>query len=68
MGLLLLHQINNNSSNNHQILLILHQRTAYDAIIERVSSGAPETFFLDAPGGIGKTFTINLLLSKIRLQ
>ncbi|XP_044597583.1 uncharacterized protein LOC123274158 [Cotesia glomerata] len=42
------------------------QRTIYDRIMLAVSAGQGGFFFLDAPGGIGKTFLISLILAKIR--
>ena len=44
------------------------QRTAYDEILSQVFSKQGGVIFLDAPGGTGKTFLINLLLSKVRQQ
>jgi hypothetical protein len=49
-------------------LLVADQRVAYDAILHLVNSNAGGLIFLDAPGGTGKTFVINLLLAKIRMQ
>ncbi|XP_044586007.1 uncharacterized protein LOC123266044 [Cotesia glomerata] len=42
------------------------QRTIYDRIMLTVSAGQGGFFFLDAPGGTGKTFLISLILDKIR--
>lgn len=42
------------------------QRIAYDTLIEAVNSGSGGIYFLDAPGGTGKTFLISLLLARIR--
>ncbi|XP_044593840.1 uncharacterized protein LOC123271521 [Cotesia glomerata] len=42
------------------------QRTIYDRIMLAVSAGQGGFFFLDAPGGTGKTFLISLILAKIR--
>lgn len=39
---------------------------AYDVIIDAICKQAGRLFFLDAPGGTGKTFLINLLLAKLR--
>ncbi|KAF2890734.1 hypothetical protein ILUMI_15439, partial [Ignelater luminosus] len=44
------------------------QRIAYDTLIEAVNSGSGGIYFLDAPGGTGKTFLISLLLARIRSQ
>lgn len=40
--------------------------TTYDSLIQAVKSGG--IYFLDAPGGTGKTFLISLLSAKIRSQ
>ncbi|XP_044588777.1 ATP-dependent DNA helicase PIF1-like [Cotesia glomerata] len=42
------------------------QRTIYDRIMLAVSAGQGGFFFLDAPGGTGKTFVISLILAEIR--
>ncbi|KAK0056943.1 ATP-dependent DNA helicase PIF7 [Biomphalaria pfeifferi] len=44
------------------------QRSVFDAIQEQMTSEAGGLFFLDAPGGTGKTFLLNMLLTKIRMQ
>jgi hypothetical protein len=44
------------------------QRIAYDSLIEAVNNGTGGIYFLDAPGGTGKTFLISLLLARIRSQ
>ncbi|XP_049308333.1 uncharacterized protein LOC125777443 [Bactrocera dorsalis] len=49
-------------------LLHLQQKTAYDTIMKSVNDGNGEFFFLDAPGGTGKTFLISLILDTIRAQ
>jgi hypothetical protein len=46
--------------------LLPDQKEAYDTIINAVFEKKGGIFFLDAPGGTGKTFLTNLLLSKIR--
>ncbi|GFY06780.1 uncharacterized protein TNCV_2203131 [Trichonephila clavipes] len=46
-------------------LLINHQRLTYDSVIEHVWSGNGGLLFLDAQGGTGKTFLLNLILAKI---
>lgn len=43
--------------------LVPEQRRVYDLIIQRINSGEGGLFFLDAPGGTGKTFLLNLLLA-----
>ncbi|XP_057340808.1 uncharacterized protein LOC130677904 isoform X2 [Microplitis mediator] len=42
------------------------QKIIYDRIMLAVSAGQGRFFFLDAPGGTGKTFLISLLLAEIR--
>ena len=49
-------------------LLTADQRSAYQTILQQVEGNNGSILFLDAPGGTGKTFVINLLLAKIRLQ
>jgi hypothetical protein len=46
-------------------LLFPHQRAAYNAILHHVEENKGGIFFLDAQGGTGKTFILNLLLAKI---
>ncbi|GBO99141.1 ATP-dependent DNA helicase pif1 [Eumeta japonica] len=46
--------------------LLPEQKEIYDKISQRVELGEGGLFFLDAPGGTGKTFLLNLLLAKIR--
>lgn len=47
-------------------LLMDDQRKAYDGIMECVNREKGGIIFLDAPGGTGKTFLINLILAEIR--
>ena len=47
-------------------LLVPDQMSAYKTIIDAVSSKAGGIFYLDAPGGTGKTFLMNLILAKVR--
>ncbi|XP_074108440.1 ATP-dependent DNA helicase pif1-like [Cotesia typhae] len=42
------------------------QKQVYDEVLNSIDSNSGKLFFLDAPGGTGKTFLINLLLAKIR--
>ncbi|XP_043474431.1 uncharacterized protein LOC122506366 [Leptopilina heterotoma] len=45
------------------------QSTIYHNILSNINCiGSKQMFFLDAPGGTGKTFLINLILSKIRSE
>ncbi|XP_046660821.1 uncharacterized protein LOC124354421 [Homalodisca vitripennis] len=47
-------------------LLVGQQRTSYNIIMDRISTQKGGIFFLDAPGGTGKTFLINLILAQVR--
>ncbi|XP_053595501.1 uncharacterized protein LOC128667822 [Microplitis demolitor] len=47
-------------------ILNKEQKEAYESILNSVVSDSGRLFFLDAPGGTGKTFLINLLLAKMR--
>ncbi|XP_075703412.1 ATP-dependent DNA helicase Pif1-like [Rhinoderma darwinii] len=49
-------------------LLVADQTTAYNQILDMVVKNTGGIVFLDAPGGTGKMFVINLLLAKIRQQ
>lgn len=42
------------------------QRTIYDHILNNIELKKGNIFFLDAPGGTGKTFLLNLLLATVR--
>nr|XP_009796511.1 PREDICTED: uncharacterized protein LOC104243081 isoform X1 [Nicotiana sylvestris]XP_009796512.1 PREDICTED: uncharacterized protein LOC104243081 isoform X1 [Nicotiana sylvestris]XP_009796513.1 PREDICTED: uncharacterized protein LOC104243081 isoform X1 [Nicotiana sylvestris]XP_009796514.1 PREDICTED: uncharacterized protein LOC104243081 isoform X1 [Nicotiana sylvestris]XP_009796515.1 PREDICTED: uncharacterized protein LOC104243081 isoform X1 [Nicotiana sylvestris]XP_009796516.1 PREDICTED: unch len=42
------------------------QRRAYNIILDRVYSDKPRAFFIDGPGGTGKTFLYRALLANIR--
>ncbi|XP_068994247.1 uncharacterized protein [Neodiprion pinetum] len=46
--------------------LVSDQKIAFDAIIKSMENNKGGLFFLDAPGGTGKTFLVNLLLAKVR--
>ncbi len=58
----------NESVSANEPLLAVDQRAAYNAILDRINRKPGGIIFLDAPGGTGKTFVINLLLAKIRQQ
>ncbi|XP_031634678.1 uncharacterized protein LOC116347980 [Contarinia nasturtii] len=47
-------------------LLTEDQKHAYTTILQQVERDNGGIFFLDAPGGTGKTFLLNLLLAEIR--
>jgi len=49
-------------------LLNQQQKYVYDTLMKVVNDGTAGFFFLDAPGGTGKTFLITLLLATIRSQ
>ncbi|XP_021771152.1 uncharacterized protein LOC110735283 [Chenopodium quinoa] len=42
------------------------QRVAFDVIMDHVTKGKPGAFFIDGPGGTGKTFLYNALYAEIR--
>ena len=46
--------------------LTSEQKDIYDTIMHCVDNNVGEIFFLDAPGGTGKTFVIKLILASIR--
>ncbi|XP_021867210.2 uncharacterized protein [Spinacia oleracea] len=48
--------------------LNLAQQEAFTCIIEHVKQKKPGAFFIDGPGGIGKTFLYNALYTEIRLM
>ena len=48
--------------------LVQDQKKAYETIVDFVKNKEGGMFFIDAPGGTGKTFVINLLLAKIRQE
>lgn len=45
-----------------------NQRSVYNAIMTRVQSGDGGIMFIDAPGGTGKTFLTNLIISQVHLN
>uniref|UniRef100_A0A8D8T3L0 ATP-dependent DNA helicase n=1 Tax=Cacopsylla melanoneura TaxID=428564 RepID=A0A8D8T3L0_9HEMI len=49
-------------------LLNQQQKYAYDKLMKVVNDGSGGIYFLDAPGGTGKTFLITLILATIRSQ
>ncbi|XP_075451164.1 uncharacterized protein LOC142492406 [Ascaphus truei] len=49
-------------------MLIAQQLNTYENIMEHINNGQGAILFLDAPGGTGKTFLINLLLAEIRMH
>ncbi|XP_015377248.1 PREDICTED: uncharacterized protein LOC107171513 [Diuraphis noxia] len=49
-------------------LLNPEQSKVYYEVIRSVDSDSGRVFFLDVPGGIGKTFLMNLLLASVRMH
>ena len=47
-------------------ILNTQQKKVYDTLMNAIGSGNGGTFFLDAPGGTGKTFLISLVLATLR--
>ncbi|KAL3820594.1 hypothetical protein ACJIZ3_006499 [Penstemon smallii] len=47
-------------------LLNTHQKIAYQKVISRITSGRGGVFFVDGPGGTGKTFLYRSLLAFVR--
>ena len=59
-------QLENILSNNFS-LLNKDQHAIYDAIMQAIEHDSSQCFFIDGPGGTGKTFLYNTILAKIRL-
>lgn len=53
---------------NNEQLLNNEQREAYDLVLHHLSVKKGGIIFIDAPGGTGKTFLINLILAKVRME
>ncbi|GFT11216.1 ATP-dependent DNA helicase [Trichonephila clavipes] len=53
---------------DNEQLLTAEQRNVYDQINVSIAVGQGEFFFLDAPGGTGKTFLVSLILARLRSQ
>ena len=51
---------------NSEQFLNSEQREAYDIILQHVIDGCPKTFFIDGPGGTGKTYLYCALLASVR--
>ncbi|XP_053949398.1 ATP-dependent DNA helicase pif1-like [Anastrepha ludens] len=49
-------------------LLNPKQREVYDTLINAIDDGNGGLFFLDAPGGTGKTFLMSLILATVRAR
>jgi ATP-dependent exoDNAse (exonuclease V) alpha subunit len=48
--------------------LVPEKRIVYDKIMQAITSQSGGLYFIDAPGGTGKTFLISLILATIRSQ
>lgn len=53
---------------NQTPLLVAEQKLVFDSIMNHITNDDSGLIFLDAPGGTGKTFLINLILASIRQQ
>ena len=51
---------------HNESLLTSEQQEAFNKVVRSLEDSAGSIFFLDAPGGTGKTFITNLLLAKVR--
>lgn len=51
---------------NQRQLLVNDQKLVFETVMNRYESGNGGIFFLDAPGGTGKTFLLNLILAAVR--
>ncbi|XP_074267172.1 uncharacterized protein LOC141590478 [Silene latifolia] len=49
-------------------MLNAQQKTAFDVIVSHVKEEKPGAFFIDGPGGTGKTFLYNALYAEVRLM
>ena len=60
-------EVNNkhNYMEQHATLLTIDQKEVYDYFCSMVDANQGGILFLDAPGGTGKTFSINLILAKL---
>ena len=52
----------------NEAILVPDQRVAYKTIADSIMKEEGKIMFLDAPGGTGKTFLINLILTRVRSQ
>ncbi|CAL9234415.1 unnamed protein product [Arabidopsis halleri] len=50
----------------HYHLLNCEQRRVYDAVLDSVANNLGKLFFLNGPGGTGKTFVYKTLIAKLR--
>ncbi|XP_045498452.1 uncharacterized protein LOC123696361 [Colias croceus] len=54
--------------NDHVALFSSEQKQIYDTVLESVGQNQGKMFFLDAPGGTGKTFVTTGILAEVRRQ
>lgn len=54
--------------NDHVALFSSEQKQIYDTVLESVWQNQGKMFFLDAPGGTGKTFVTTGILAEVRRQ
>lgn len=47
--------------------LTAEQRQIYEKVLSSVKNNQPGTFFIDAPGGTGKSYVLNTILAGVRL-
>ncbi|XP_073826793.1 uncharacterized protein [Musca autumnalis] len=47
-------------------LLMPEQKSVYNIVLEAIENQSGGLYFIDAPGGTGKTFLISLILAKVR--
>ncbi|UYV71984.1 hypothetical protein LAZ67_9001443, partial [Cordylochernes scorpioides] len=48
--------------------LLPEQKRVFDAVLAKINLSQPIIIFLDAPGGTGKTFLLNILLAMVRKE
>ena len=60
------HETDEDDIREKESKLLPEQKAAFDSICSAVEKQQGGIFFLDAPGGTGKTFLVNLILSKVR--
>ncbi|XP_074304956.1 uncharacterized protein LOC141639812 [Silene latifolia] len=56
------------SEDRNAVNMLNEERLAYDTIYRRVTDNGTGSFFLDVPGGIGKTFFYTTLLANLRVR
>ena len=53
---------------NNQDSLLPEQRAVFDAVVNSVNNHEGQFIHLDAPGGTGKTYVVNMILDRVRLD